>query len=251
MAYYKKDPERLQKFSRWLRGIAPLKGFDSQRQLAIKAGINEATVSRIWNATQLPDEITLVKIAQALGVEVAEALTQAGYPVELVPERPATRADFEGEIIGDTGGIVFPTAPISMDSIGEVWKVPEQHYLPIIGVVRAGSGGIAFEEPLGYATVDKDAVPNGSRYFYLRVKGESMSPEIMPGDLALVREQPEVEYGELAVVIVDGEEGTIKRVFHKNGEVFLQATNPSYNRTEKADNVKIVGKVKKTVRDYK
>lgn len=80
-----RDPERLQKFSRWLRGIAPARGFDSQRQLAIKAGINEATVSRIWNATQLPDEITLVKIAQALDVEVAEALTQAGYPVELVP----------------------------------------------------------------------------------------------------------------------------------------------------------------------
>ena len=199
-----------------------------------------------------PDASTLSRLAEFFGVTTDYLLGRVSSPTdELVPERPATRADFEGEIIGDTGGIVFPTAPISMDSIGEVWKVPEQHYLPIIGVVRAGSGGIAFEEPLGYATVDKDAVPNGSRYFYLRVKGESMSPEIMPGDLALVREQPEVEYGELAVVIVDGEEGTIKRVFHKNGEVFLQATNPSYNRTEKADNVKIVGKVKKTVRDYK
>ena len=245
-----RDPERLQKFSRWLRTIAPSKGFDSQRQLAIKAGINEATVSRIWNATQLPDEITLVKIAQALGVEVAEALTQAGYPVELVPVRPAAPADFKCEIIGDSGGIAFPTSPITSDSIGEVWKVPEQVYLSIISVVRAGPGGIAFEDPQGYATVDRGSVPSGSRYFYLRVKGESMAPEIMPGDLALVREQPEVEYGELAVVIVDGEEGTIKRVFPKNGEVFLQATNPCYNRTEKADNVKIVGKVKQTIRKY-
>ena len=227
-----RDPERLQKFSRWLRNIAPSKGFDSQRQLAIKAGINEATVSRIWNATQLPDEITLVRFARALGVEVSEALTQAGYPVDLVPERIAVPEDFLDE------------------SIGEIFSVPEQTRLPIIGVVRAGPGGIAFEEPIGYATVDRDSIPNGSRYFYLRVKGESMSPEIMPGDLALVREQPEVEHGELAVVIVDGEEGTIKRVFPKNGEVFLQATNPSYNRTEKADNVKIVGKVKKTVREY-
>lgn len=63
-----------------------MKGFESQRQLAIKSGINEATISRIWNATQLPDEITLVKIAQALGVEVSEALTQSGYSVELVRE---------------------------------------------------------------------------------------------------------------------------------------------------------------------
>lgn len=213
--------------------------------------INNKTLSGYENAVSEPDYASLVLLSNIYGVTTDYLLGRVSSPTdELVPERPATRADFEGEIIGDTGGIVFPTAPISTDSIGEVWKVPEQHYLPIIGVVRAGSGGIAFEEPLGYATVDKDAVPNGSRYFYLRVKGESMSPEIMPGDLALVREQPEVEYGELAVVIVNGEEGTIKRIFPKNGEVFLQATNPCYNRTEKADNVKIVGKVKQTIRKY-
>ena len=223
-----------------------------QKEAAVALGISSVNLNRYETGKHSPDLETLSRLARFFGVTTDYLLGRVSSPTdELVPERPATPADFTGEIIGDTSGIVFPTAPISMDSIGEVWKVPEQHYLPIIGVVRAGSGGIAFEEPLGYATVDKDAVPNGSRYFYLRVKGESMSPEIMPGDLALVREQPEVEYGELAVVIVDGEEGTIKRVFHKNGEVFLQATNPSYNRTEKADNVKIVGKVKKTVRDYK
>jgi len=221
-----------------------------QDDVADLFGMNKSAVSQ-WENGRIPHPTILSKLADYFGVTTDYLLGRVASPTDqLVPERPVTPAGLTGEFIGDTSGLVFPTAPITSDSIGEVWKVPEQLYLPIIGVVRAGPGGIAFEEPLGYATVDKDAVPNGSRYFYLRVKGESMSPEIMPGDLALVREQPEVEYGELAVVIVDGEEGTIKRVFPKNGEVFLQATNPSYNRTEKANNVKIVGKVKQTVRKY-
>ena len=231
--------------------LARLKKSLSQMDVMRLTMINNKTLSGYENDVSEPDFASLVTLANLYSVSTDYLLGKVSNPTdELVPERPATPADFTGEIIGDSGGIVFPTAPITSDSIGEVWKVPEQLYLPIIGVVRAGPGGIAFEEPQEYATVDKNSVTAGSRYFYLRVKGDSMYPEIQTGDLALVREQPEVEYGELAVVIINGEEGTIKRVFPKNGEVFLQATNPSYNRTEKADNIKIVGKVKQTVRKY-
>lgn len=216
----------------------------TQKEFGAIAGVSDKAISK-WETNNGDARMGAIKrICDHFGVKKSELID------ELVPVRPALPSDFKCETIGDSGGIAFPTSPITSDSIGEVWKAPEQVYLSIIGVVRAGPGGIAFEDPQGYATVDRGSVPSGSRYFYLRVKGESMAPEIMPGDLALVREQPEVEYGELAVVIVDGEEGTIKRVFPRNGEVFLQATNPSYNRTEKADNIKIVGKVKKTVREY-
>ena len=85
MGYYKREPEQTKAFSSWLRKIAPAKGFNSQRQLAKASKLNEATISRIWNAIQFPDVITLTKIAQALGVDVKEAMLQAGYPVELVP----------------------------------------------------------------------------------------------------------------------------------------------------------------------
>ena len=216
----------------------------TQKEFGAIAGVSDKAISK-WETNNGDARMGAIKrICDHFGLKKSDLID------ELIPTRPVTPSDYKCEIIGDIGGVAYPTSPISTDSIGEVWKVPEQHYLPIIGMVRAGSGGIAFEDPQGYATVDQGSVPSGSRYFYLRVKGESMSPEIMPGDLALVREQPEVEYGELAVVIVNGEEGTIKRIFPKNGEVFLQATNPCYNRTEKADNVKIVGKVKQTIRKY-
>lgn len=245
-------------FGAKLRSLRKQKGL-SQEEAAKLLGYSRVQVSNWEIERSEPDIQALGKLAEFYGVTIDsitetslhpadETVPTAADPVIKIGKNLITRYN---EMLAAKRALkAVPTAPITSDSIGDVWNVPEQLYLPIIGVVRAGPGGIAFEEPTGYATVDKDAVPNGSRYFYLRVKGESMSPEIMPGDLALVREQPEVEYGELAVVIVDGEEGTIKRVFPKNGEIFLQATNPSYNRTEKANNVKIVGKVKQTVRKY-
>lgn len=123
--------------------------------------------------------------------------------------------------------------------------------IPIIGSVRAGAGGLALEEADGYEFAD---VRNPSEYFYLRVVGDSMSPDITEGDLALVHKQPEVENGELAVAIIDGEEGTIKKIILKTGSLILQAFNPSHPPRvfigEEMNTVTIVGKVVRTVRSW-
>ncbi len=231
-------------FGAKLRSLRKQKGL-SQEEAAKLLGYSRVQVSNWEIARSEPDIQALGKLAEFYGVTV-DCITGTSLP----PIDGTATTLAEPVIKKGKNLITRYNEMLAAKRALEAIRVPPQIELPIIGVVRAGPGGIAFEEPIGHASVDQDAISNGSRYFYLRVKGESMSPEIMPGDLALVREQPEVEYGELAVVIVDGEEGTIKRVFFKNGEVFLQATNPSYNRTEKADNVKIVGKVKQTVRKY-
>lgn len=129
-----RDPERLQKFSRWLRIITPTKGFDSQRQLAIKAGVNEATVSRIWNATQLPDELTLAKIAGALDVDVKEALRQAGY---LVHEKLATPEDFAGENIGEVAkdnALEYISAAAGIIELTDILKIENENKITYMGM---------------------------------------------------------------------------------------------------------------------
>ena len=77
---------------------------------------------------------------------------------------------------------------------------------------------------------------------------------ILPGDLALVRETPEVAYGALAIAIVNGNEGTIKRVYKNEDSIILQASNPKYQplifKKEEMKNVRIVGEVKMTTRKY-
>ena len=70
---------------------------------------------------------------------------------------------------------------------------------------------------------------NAEEFRYVRVRGDSMLPQIEEGDLALVHLQSDVDSGELAVVIVDGEDAMIKKVVkEKEGCVSLVSINPNY-----------------------
>lgn len=121
----------------------------------------------------------------------------------------------------------------------------------VAGAVRCGPGGLAIEEDLGYERAD---VPNAKDYIYLRATGDSMAPQICEGDLALVHLQPDVESGELAVVVIDGEEGMLKRVIKRDGALILQSFNaavePRIVVGEALNDVAIVGKVVQTVRKW-
>ncbi|MFD1777060.1 LexA family protein [Paenibacillus rhizophilus] len=126
--------------------------------------------------------------------------------------------------------------------------------IPVIGTVTAGPNGLAYDDFHGEEWADEDGV-QGGEYFYLRVRGDSMIGEgILPGDLALVRETPEVENGDLAVVIVNGEEGTLKRIYKTEGGMILQSANPMHQPRiitgQELSLVRIVGKVKETKRRY-
>ncbi|MFS0727030.1 LexA family protein [Paenibacillus sp. 1P07SE] len=136
----------------------------------------------------------------------------------------------------------------------ETYPVGQPVKIPIIGTVTAGPNGTAYEDYEGDEWTDAQDVRGGG-FFYLRVKGDSMTGDgILPNDLALVRETPEVEYGDIAVVLVDGEEGTIKRVYKLDDGIMLQSSNPAYPprifRGSELEKVRIVGKVKQTIRRY-
>lgn len=119
--------------------------------------------------------------------------------------------------------------------------------LPILGTVKAGYGAMAFEEYYGQEPAN---VRSPEEYFYLLVHGDSMEPQIRSGDLALVHRQPDVQSGELAVVLVDGEEGTLKRVIKKDQAVILQAFNQMYEAQvfigQEIERLTVIGKVVET-----
>lgn len=136
----------------------------------------------------------------------------------------------------------------------EKMTVGNRIMLPIIGTIKAGPYGLDYKEPLGEAPIDEESL-NGGKYFWLKIKDDSMIGDgILPGDLVLVREQPKIESGELAVVIVDEEEGSLKRIFIKDGSIVLQSSNPSYPPRIftgiECESVRIVGKVKEVKRKY-
>lgn len=121
--------------------------------------------------------------------------------------------------------------------------------VPILGVIRAGEPVIAIENVEGYEYVDAKEFSNGN-YFYLRVNGDSMiNARIFDGDLVYVRQQSCVDHGDIAVVLVNGYEATLKRVLKTDDSIILQPENPKYKpmvfgkKEIESGYLKIVGKV--------
>ncbi len=126
--------------------------------------------------------------------------------------------------------------------------------VPIIGAVRAGCGGLVFEDPSGTEPVDASLLRSGEEYFWLRVSGDSMTPMINDRDLVLVRRQESVDSGRYAVVMVNGEEGLVKRVVYSDNWIELQSVNPYYPprrfEGEQVSAVTVIGLVVESKRKY-
>ncbi len=124
--------------------------------------------------------------------------------------------------------------------------------VPIIATVRAGFGEQAEMEYAGHEYAF-DIVEN-EEFAYFKVVGDSMAPDIHEGDLALVHRQSDVESGDIAVVIVDVEEGMLKKVVKQKGAISLISHNPAYPPRiiigENLDTVTIWGRVVALYRKY-
>jgi repressor LexA len=95
------------------------------------------------------------------------------------------------------------------------------------------------------------AMLNGGEYFYLKVTGDSMiDASISDGDLVLVRRQPAVDEGQIAVVLLENNEITIKRIhYERNEQVILKSENTNYPpKLFKFNEIKIQGLVKQIIK---
>lgn len=99
--------------------------------------------------------------------------------------------------------------------------------IPILGTVKAGYDWLAEENIIDYITL-KENIPNVGEYYALRITGDSMLPLLAEGDLVIVHDQDDVESGQTAVVLINGEEATVKKVVKTNEGIELHAMNPYY-----------------------
>lgn len=125
-------------------------------------------------------------------------------------------------------------------SIGNVEPVPETKKVPLLGSIACG-------EPL-LAEENREGEVNGplTADFALRAKGDSMiNARILPGDLVFIRRQSDVDSGEIAAVLIDGE-ATLKRIYKYENRVELRPENPLYKvlqyEGEELRNLRILGK---------
>lgn len=135
--------------------------------------------------------------------------------------------------------------PSPKDLTNYVELPPENKKLPIIGTVKCGPDGLAFQYLEGYILIGEEYKGDVIAF---RCRGDSMKDlGIASDDIAIVRQQEDVENGELAVVVVNGEEGMLKRVRKFEGGIILESANSEYPPRiitgKELETVHIVGKV--------
>lgn len=161
----------------------------TQQELGFRIGVKHNTVSGYESGTNEPEQNMLFAIADVLGISINDLFPS---PTNVIPLSPQT--------------------------------VP----VPILGTIACGDPILAEENIRGYRHESPDLLPKGS-VFYLETKGDSMYPTIPSNAFVLIREQPDVEYGEIAAVLVnDDTEATLKRVKKQGGIVMLIPDNPEH-----------------------
>jgi repressor LexA len=120
--------------------------------------------------------------------------------------------------------------------------------VPLLGSVAAGIPVLAEDHPEGTVAVSGELLGSGE-HFALRVKGDSMqNAGILDGDIAIVRRQQHADDGDIVVVMI-GEEATLKRFFLEANRVRLQAENPAYP-VMFTRNLRILGRLRAVQRAY-
>ena len=95
--------------------------------------------------------------------------------------------------------------------------------------IPAGIPMECIENILDTEEISADMLKGGKQYFGLRVKGNSMEPEYLDGDTLILEKVDDCESGDDCVVMVNGNDGTFKRVFKNENGIILQPLNPSYS----------------------
>ncbi len=105
------------------------------------------------------------------------------------------------------------------------------------------------EDIIDTEEISADMLKGGKQYFGLKVKGNSMEPEYLDGDTLILEKVEDCESGQDAVVMVNGDAGTFKRVFKSENGIILQPLNSAYapmpytNEDIINKPIKIIGKV--------
>ena len=156
-----------------------------------------------WKNGSIPGERALKKMAEYFGISYDELIRMRNIDKKVAREKI--------EASGHT--------PV---------KTPLFIKVPVYGTIAAGNPITAYENNLGYVYYPFKMVKNGEEYFALQVKGDSMSPDIKQGDIVILKKQSTVNSGQIAAVLIENEEATLKKIERTPSGITLIPLNPSY-----------------------
>lgn len=117
---------------------------------------------------------------------------------------------------------------------------PSFNTIPLLGIVKAGYDYLADQNITGYVETN---VKDKENCFALKVKGDSMQPVLYEGDIIIVHKQEDIESGQVAVVLINDNEATVKKVIKNSDSIELIAFNSYYPSKKLKEGFSIIGKV--------
>lgn len=206
------------KFAEMLKAARKKQGL-TQVELAKRCHVSQGTVANWEAGTRTPDVETISMIATELNVTTDYL---AGR------ERDQT-------------------------NIGAVFD-ENIRMIPVYESASAGLGAHAEDMIVDFCPFIIASEHEAAETIAIRVSGDSMSPKIEDGDIIRVHRQDTVDSGSIAVVLLDGEEGVVKRVLFGKNWVELQSINPNYPPRRfvgrDMERLRIVGLVKGVFRAF-
>lgn len=203
---------------------------------------------------------------------IAEAIEKSGYSYsELAAATGISKSSLQRYATGETTKIPID----AIESIAAAthtdsryllaWDTPAEpsnisavfsdhiRMVPVFESVSAGFGALAENSVVDFIPLRIVSDYEASETICIRVQGDSMYPKIENGDLIQVHKQDSVDSGDIAVVLLDGEEGLVKKVIYGPTWIELHSINPEYQvrRFDDADvlRLKVVGKVKRVIKE--
>lgn len=160
----------------------------TQKELAEKLNLDTSSISKYESSASTPSQEVLLKLAKLFNVTTDYLLGNEDF------ENKSTKKGIR---------------------------------IPVLGYVAAGIPVEAIEDIVDWEEIPEEMARTGE-YFGLVINGNSMEPRICKGDVVIVRKQPDIESGETAIILVNGDSGTCKKVVKHTNGISLVSLNPIY-----------------------
>ncbi|MDK9870039.1 LexA family protein [Staphylococcus equorum] len=186
----------------------------TQTDLSKLTGYKQNTISSHENGTRGLDELDIMNYCEALGVTPTDLFQKEQPQIETLPVKK----------------------------------------IPVVSQISAGLPIYSEENLIDYIYFSKEKLSDDKEEFGLKVSGDSMNKVFDEGDVVVIEKDSIVENGQLGVVMINGYNGTVKRIRYNNDQIILipESNNPNHYPQvyNKNDEVKIVGRVVASVKTF-
>lgn len=176
----------------------------SLRQVDYKSDVSFSHLSMIENGTRKPSPLTLKELAKIYNLDYIDLYEKAGY-IDLAEAERFDNSTNKKKSNSSNSAVVF-----------------------VYGSIPAGVPMECIEDIIDTEEIPADMLRGGKQFFGLKVKGNSMEPEYLDGDTLILEKADDCESGDDCVVMVNGNDGTFKRVIKNENGIILQPLNSEY-----------------------